>query len=199
MEQQSLTKTQQRVLDFICQEIRCTGRSPSMREIQTEFDYKSPHTALFHVNNLVETGYLTRGYGHRGLQLTEPEGLALAGTVAAGSPIEAIEQQDERLDLGGLSRDGHFALRVRGESMIEEHIADGDHVIVRKQQTCVDGDLVVARIGEEATLKRFYREPKRRRIRLEPANSTMESIFCRSEDLTIEGIVVGVLRLMGTR
>ncbi|MCH2201621.1 MAG: transcriptional repressor LexA [Fuerstiella sp.] len=199
MEQQALTKTQQRVLDFIRREIRSAGRSPSMREIQAEFDYKSPHTALFHVNNLVKTGYLTRGFGHRGLQLIRPEGLALAGTVAAGSPIEAIEQQDERLDLEGLSRDGHFALRVRGESMIEEHIADGDHVIVKKQGTCVDGDLVVARIGDEATLKRFYREPKRRRIRLEPANSTMTAIFCRSEDVTIEGVVVGVLRLMGTQ
>jgi repressor LexA len=81
--------------------------------------------------------------------------------------------------------------------MIEEAIADGDFVVVRKQETCTDGDLVVARIGEDATLKRFYREPKKRRIRLQPANSGMEPIFCRAEDVAIEGIVVGVVRLMG--
>lgn len=197
MEQQPLTNIQARVLGFIREEIRSTGRSPSMREIQAEFGYGSPHTAQFHVNNLVEAGYLHRGAGHRGLQLLEPRGLRLAGTVAAGSPIEAIEEQDEQLDLGGFSEDDHFVLRVRGESMIEECIADGDHVIVRKQETCVDGDLVVARIGDDATLKRFFRDRKKRRIRLQPANSAMEPIYCRAEDLTIEGVVVGVIRLMG--
>ena len=199
MERQSLTKTQQRVLDFIRREIGSTGRSPSMREIQEEFTYRSPHTAQFHVNNLVEAGYLTREFGHRGLKLTDLKGLPLVGTVAAGSPIEAIEQQDERINLGALVEEGHFALRVRGESMIEEHIADGDHVVVKKQKTCADGDLVVARIGDEATLKRFYRESRKRRIRLQPANSAMAPIFCRAEDVTIEGVVVGVLRLMGSR
>ena len=81
--------------------------------------------------------------------------------------------------------------------MIEEWIADGDHVVVRKQETCSDGDLVVARIGDDATLKRLYREPEKRRIRLQPANAAMEPIFCRAEDMTIEGVVVGVIRLMG--
>jgi repressor LexA len=199
MEQQPLTDIQTRVLDFIRLEIRSTGRAPSMREIQAEFGYKSPHTAQFHVNNLVEAGYLHRGSGHRGLQLTESEGIRLAGTVAAGFPIEAIEERDERINLNGFSGDDHFALRVRGESMIDECIADGDLVIVRKQSTCVDGDLVVARIGDDATLKRFYRDRQKRRIRLQPANSNMEPIFCKADDVTIEGIVVGVIRLMGAR
>jgi len=201
MQRQQLTKIQDRVLNFVCDEIRSTGRSPSIREIQAEFGYASPHTAQFHVNNLVDAGVLRRGAGHRGLQLAEPvqsvEGLRLAGTVAAGFPIEAIEQQDEHINLGAFASDSHIALLVRGKSMIEECIADGDHVIVRKQTTCADGDLVVARIGDEATLKRFHREPKKRRIRLQPANSAMKPIFCRPEDLTIEGVVVGVVRLMG--
>lgn len=198
-EQRSLTDVQARVLSFVAGQIRSTGRSPSLREIQAEFRYGSPHTALFHVNNLVEAGYLRRQAGHRGLQLVESTGIRLAGIVAAGPPIEAIEDQEERIDLSGFSDENHFALRVRGESMIEEAIADGDMVVVRKQETCTDGDLVVARIGDEATLKRFYREPNKRRIRLQPANSSMEPIYCRAEDMTIEGIVVGVVRLMGNR
>ncbi len=192
-----LTDIQMRILDYIRREIRLTGRAPSMREIQKEFDYASPHTPQFHVNNLVDAGYLTRGAGHRGLQLVEPKGLRLAGTVAAGVPIEAIEEHDERIDFGSFSDEDHFVLRVSGESMIEECIADGDHVIVRKQETCDEGDLVVARIGDEATLKRFYRDRQKRRIRLQPANSTMEPIFCRAKDVKIEGVVVGVIRLMG--
>jgi repressor LexA len=191
----TLTKAQLRVLEFIRREISSSGRSPSMREIQAEFDYASPHTPQFHVSNLIEAGYLERGTG---LQLVG-QGLRLVGTVAAGPPIEAIEEQGEQIDLRGFSNEDHFALRVRGESMIEECIADGDHVVVRKQSTCVDGDLVVARIGDEATLKRFYREQKKRRIRLQPANSTMKPIFCRAEELTIEGVVVGVIRLMGAQ
>ena len=193
----SLTAIQTRVLEFIRSEIHSTGRSPSMREIQAEFGYRSPHTPKFHVDRLVDAGYLRREPGHRGLQLMESQGLRLAGTVAAGPPIEAIEEQNERIDVGSFSDDNHFALRVRGDSMIEECIADGDHVIVRKQATCDDGDLVVARVGEDATLKRFYRERRKRCIRLQPANSGMKPIFCQADDVTIEGVVVGVIRLMG--
>ena len=167
-----------------------------MREIQAEFGYGSPHTPQFHVNKLVAAGYLRREPGHRGLQLLESRGLRLLGTVAAGPPIEAIEQEGECIDVSGFSDDNHFALRVCGDSMIEECIADGDHVIVRKQATCENGDLVVARIGDEATLKRFYRERQKRRIRLQPANSGMKPIFCKANDVVIEGVVVGVIRLM---
>ena len=194
---ESLTKAQVRVLEFIRETINNSGRSPSMREIQERFSYASPHTALFHVNNLVDRGYLHREHGHRALRLTEDRGIRLVGTVAAGPPIEAIEDAEERIDLDGFSDDKHFALRVRGDSMIEECITDGDHVVVRKQSTCDEGDLVVARIQDEATLKRFYSEPKKKRVRLEPANSSMQPIFCRVNDVTIEGIVVGVFRLMG--
>lgn len=194
---QPLTESQMRVLEFIRTAIRSTGRAPTMREIQDEFGYKSPRTPHFHVENLIEAGYLSRSVGHRGLRLTGPQGLKLAGTVAAGVPIEAIEEQGERIDLSSFAEENHFVLRVQGDSMIEEQIADGDHVVVRKQSTCADGDLVVARIGDEATLKRFYRDRQKKRIRLQPANSSMKPIYCRPEEVTIEGLVVGVFRLMG--
>ena len=190
----TLTKVQLRVLEFLRSEIRSSGRSPTMREIQAEFGYASPHTPQYHIKKLIEAGYLQRGTS---LEFVE-QGLRLAGIVAAGSPIEAVEEHDERIDLRGFSDEDHIALRVRGESMVEECIADGDYVVVRKESTCEEGDLVVARIGDEATLKRFYREPWKRRIRLQPANSTMKPIYCRAEDLTIEGVVVGVIRLMGS-
>lgn len=199
MGQPPLTDIQARILEFVRDEIRSSGRAPTMREIQVAFGYQSPHTAQFHVNKLIKAGYLRRGEGHRALQLVRPAGISLIGTVAAGSPIEAIEEQDEHIDLAGFEDDKHFALKVRGDSMIEECIADGDHVVVRKQTTCTDGELVVARIGEEATLKRFYHERKQDRIRLQPANSGMQPIFCRTEDVTIEGVVVGVIRLMDPR
>lgn len=191
-----LTDIQARVLEFIHAEIRSSGRSPTMREIQAAFGYQSPHTPLFHVNNLIRAGYLRRGEGHRALQLVRPPGIAVIGTVAAGTPIEAVEQHDEHIDLGGFQDGAHYALTVRGESMIDECIADGDHVVVRNQTTCRDGELVVARIGDEATLKRFHLEPDRNRIRLQPANCSMEPIFCNTTDVTIEGVVVGVIRLM---
>ena len=122
--------------------------------------------------------------------------------VSAGFPSPADDFKEIRISLDKelvKNPEATFYARVSGESMIEEHIADGDHVVVRKQETCADGDLVVARIGDEATLKRFYRESRKRRIRLQPANSAMAPIFCRAEDVTIEGVVVGVLRLMGSR
>ncbi len=194
-----LTRVQARVLEFIRREMRETGRSPSLSEIQAAFGYASPHTARFHVTNLVKAGYLRRQPGHRGLQPAQSPGLPLAGMVAAGVPIEAVEQQDEQIDLTDFSDGNHFALRVRGDSMIEDAIADGDLVVVRRQNTCADGDLVVARMDHEATLKRFYREPRKRRIRLQPANAAMQPIYCRPEDVVIEGVVVGVIRLMGSR
>lgn len=200
-----LTPIQTRIFEFVRSHIMSNGRPPTLREIQAEFDYASPHTPQFHVRNLVKAGYLIQEKGHRGLRLAEAEyandeqtvaGVRLVGMVAAGSPIEAIEQHDQRLNLNGFSDEDHFALKVRGESMIEECITDGDHVIVRRQTTCTDGDLVVARIGEEATLKRFFHDPEKQRVTLEPANSSMQPIHYRATDVQVEGVVVGVVRLM---
>ena len=138
---------------------------------------------------------ITRESGmSRAIQLTEPlnrMALPLHGRIAAGSPIQAIEQQDH-VDFGPLFEgEGQFCLRVAGNSMIDAQIADGDYVVVRKQRTARDGEIVVALLnGEEATLKRFFKEPNR--VRLEPANSTMQPIY--SAHVDILGVVSGVIR-----
>ncbi len=190
----ALTKVQTAVLGFVREELG-RGRSPTIREIAEHFGQRTTSSAHLHVRNLERAGFLKRGYGHRSIELVREKthGLRLLGTVAAGSPIEAVEQQ-ELIEVGTqYQNDDHYVLRVRGDSMIEDCIADGDYVVVRKQQTCVNGDLVVARLDGDVTLKRFYRE--KRRIRLQPANRTMKPIYCR--DVAIEGVVVGVHRVMG--
>jgi repressor LexA len=118
-------------------------------------------------------------------------GMPLAGVIAAGRPIEAIEQE-ERIDFRDIfGKPGLFALEVKGDSMIEDQIAEGDYVVVKKQDTARDGQIVVALLGDgEATLKRFYREKSR--VRLEPANPTMKPIYSRN--VRIMGVVVGVVR-----
>ena len=120
--------------------------------------------------------------------------LPLLGRIAAGRPLEAVEER-ETLSLGDFARGGNsFALQVKGSSMIEDHIMDGDFVVCEQTQVANAGDIIVALIGgEEATLKRFYREPAGK-IRLQPANSEMEPIFVAASDLKIQGRVIGVLR-----
>jgi repressor LexA len=131
----------------------------------------------------------------RAIQLADfPRGrttLPLVGQIAAGRPVLAV-QQDESVDFANLfEAEDHYCLKVKGESMIEDQIADGDFVVVRKQETCRNGEIVVALVdGQEATLKKFYRE--RDRIRLEPANSTMKPIY--SDNVQVMGVVVGVVR-----
>lgn len=190
-----LTPKQIEVLEFVRAEFRRHGRSPSIREIARHLGHNTNSSAQLHVQNLVAAGHLIKEDGRRGLQLAEPisKGLRLLGVVAAGPPIEVFEQED-RVEIGTqYDEDRHFVLRVQGDSMIEDFIADGDYVVVRKQSTCENGELVVARMDGEVTLKRFYREKKR--IRLQPANQTMKPIYCR--DVEIEGVVVGVHRVMG--
>jgi repressor LexA len=190
-----LTKSQVVVLEFIRSEFQRHNRAPTIREIAGYLGHNTPSSAQLHVRNLVTAGYLERGQGHRALSLTEvvPKGLQLLGIVAAGPPIQVCEQ-DERIEIGGQYNDEtHFALKVQGDSMIDDCIASGDYVVVRKQGTCENGDLVVARVDGEVTLKRFYREKKR--VRLQPANSSMKPIYCR--EVEIEGVVVGVHRVMG--
>ena len=132
----------------------------------------------------------------RAIQLTDhsqlrPTAMRLAGQIAAGSPVQAIENEDT-VDFSGLfGADDQYCLRVKGDSMIEDHIAEGDYVVVEKTNSCKDGDIVVALIeGQEATLKRFFRESDR--IRLEPANSSMKPIYTNNVDIL--GVVSGVIR-----
>ncbi|QDU62324.1 LexA repressor [Planctomycetes bacterium Pan216] len=191
-----LTQRQQEVYDLIAEKIRSRGYGPTVREIATVFSIKSPNGVMCHLQALEKKGLIKREPNmSRAISLVEDEamapGIPLAGVIAAGSPIETYEQT-ERIDFGDLfSSESHYALQVRGQSMIEDHIDEGDYVIVHKQETARNGQIVVALVdGEETTLKRFYKEQGR--FRLEPANSEMESIY--ADQVDILGIVVGVIR-----
>jgi repressor LexA len=190
-----LTARQKAIYDFIKHKILNRGYGPTVREIGTGFKIKSPNGVMCHLKALEKKGLITReAHMSRAIQICEPltkMSLPLAGRIAAGSPLMAIEQ-NETIDFSGLfGSDNQFCLKVTGNSMIEAQIADGDYVVVKKQRTCRDGDIVVALVnGEDATLKRFYKESNR--VRLEPANSTMQPIY--SSKVEIMGVVTGVIR-----
>jgi repressor LexA len=193
--QQQLTTRQREVYDFIRSKIFARGYGPTVRETADEFGIKSPNGVMCHLRALEKKRMIRREPNmSRAIQLVDDgpsdTGMPLAGVIAAGRPIEAIEQED-RIDFRDLfGKSGLFALEVRGESMIEDQIADGDYVVVKKQETARDGQIVVALIDGDATLKRFFREGGR--IRLEPANRAMKPIYARN--VRIMGVVVGVVR-----
>jgi repressor LexA len=195
---ENLTKRQQAVYEFIRDKIRGRGYGPTVREIGKHFRISSPNGVVCHLKALEKKGLITREQKmSRAIQLAaepiEERGLPLAGRIAAGVLHEAIEQ-DERVDFADVfdARDKNlFVLEVNGDSMIDDQIADGDYVVVRRQRTARRGQIVVALTEEnEATLKRWY--PEKRRIRLEPANSTMKPIYVKNA--RVLGVVVGVVR-----
>ncbi|MGQ9635266.1 MAG: transcriptional repressor LexA [Bryobacteraceae bacterium] len=206
----ALTRRQKQVLDFIAQFVETHGYSPSYQEIAEGLGLGSLATVHKHIHALETKHYLKRGFNRsRSLDLTQKylqleqrwqaaSGSAaqvpLLGRIAAGSPVEAVENPEE-LDLGTLaSHPGTFALQVRGDSMIEDHICDGDVVLVEPSSEVHDGEIVVALIGgQEATLKRFYREPGGM-VRLQPANASMQPILVPLSELQIQGRVLAVLR-----
>jgi len=197
----ALTKRQKEIYDFVRDFIEGKGYSPSLQEIGRHFDLSAVATVHKHVSNLVDKGLLRRGRNqNRSLEVVAsgpPVGvreLPLYGYVAAGQPIEAIATP-ERLPvpeaLAGKGRT--YVLRVRGDSMIDEQVRDGDLVIVEERNTASDGEMVIALLhGDEVTLKKFYRE--RGRVRLQPANSEMAPIFVLEDHLRIQGVVVGLMR-----
>lgn len=192
---ESLTTRQRAIYNFIKDKILNRGYGPTVREIGAGFKISSPNGVMCHLRALEKKGLITReAHMSRAIQISEPltkTSLPLAGRIAAGSPLMAIEQHDT-VDFSSLfGSDNQFCLKVTGNSMIEAQIADGDYVVVKKQKTCREGDIVVALVnGEEATLKRFYKEHNR--IRLEPANSSMQPIY--SSDVQVLGVVTGVIR-----
>ncbi len=193
-----LTRRQREVYEFIRQKIHSRGYGPTVREIGRHFNIRSPNGVMCHLRALERKGLITREPNmSRAIMLTAEaprgSGLPLLGQIAAGVLHEAIQQQEE-LDLGALfSGENLVALQVRGDSMIEDQIADGDYVILRRQETAQPGQIVVALTDEgEATLKRWYPEPENRRIRLEPANAAMEPIYVKNA--RVLGVVVGVVR-----
>lgn len=192
-----LTKRQKEVFEFIRDKIDNRGYGPTVREIGEYFDIRSPNGVMCHLKALEKKGLITREPNmSRAIQLSDAvladKGLPLIGQIAAGSLTEAIEDSERfSFEEWFPTKKNHFALRVKGESMIEAQIADGDLVICRKTKTAHKGDIVVAMTDDgEATLKYWF--PEANRIRLQPANSSMKPIYAR--DVQVLGVVTGVVR-----
>jgi repressor LexA len=197
-----LTKRQRQILDYIESFIESYGYSPSFEEIAEHFGYSSLATVHEHLTNLEIKGLLRKNYNRsRSLELVRSEPAAIAvelpllGTVAAGLPIEAVLEHETVAVPHDMLRSGrNYVLRVRGDSMVDEQIRDGDYIIVNSRQTAENGEMVVALInGESATVKKFFRE-KKGRIRLQPANPTMLPFYYDESEVEIQGIVVAVIR-----
>jgi repressor LexA len=193
-----LTVRQREIYDFIQDKIESRGYGPTVREIGQAFEIRSPNGVMCHLKALEKKGLIKReGFSARAIQLLDHRpssaSLPMLGVVAAGSPTEAVAQ-DERLDFKEMFGDpNYYALRVRGQSMIDNHIDDGDFVVIRKQEQAQNGERVVAMIDDEVTLKKFYRD--RNRIRLEPANEAMDPIIVNDPNgVRILGVLVGVIR-----
>lgn len=200
MEKEKLTKKQTEILEFVTGYIREYGYAPSYREVADHFGISSTATVHEHIKNLEKKGYLTSDDGARSISVEEKvlravDALLLPfkGLITAGQPIEAVET-DETIEVpeSMVSKiEDTYALRVKGESMIDDGILSGDVVIVERNPAPRDGQTVVALLdGEFATLKRYYKE--KGRIRLQPANSTMKPIY--ATDVTVQGVVRAVLR-----
>jgi repressor LexA len=203
-----LTKRQQEIFDFIRKYSAKYGYPPTVRDIGKAVGLASSSTVHAHLANLEKIGLLRRDPSKpRAIELLDRavdravesvrgivggDRLPLLGSVAAGQPILAEENIDEYVPVPELAGggEGRYLLRIRGDSMLEAGILEGDYVVVRPQETARDGDVVVALLGEEATVKRFFREDGH--IRLQPENATMEPI--RSKEAKVLGRVVGLLR-----
>ena len=192
---QELTSRQQEVLDFVCRFREEQGCPPSLREISDYIGTKGTATALAHLEALKRKGYISRRVGSRGIALTlkagAPASVPIVGTVRAGQPELAVEdiQGYVSIDPAWLKGEHNFLLRVKGDSMVEAGIYDGDLALIAPQQSAENGQIVVAMIEGEATLKRFFRE--RGCIRLQPENKHLLPIILRSGEA--EPLVVGRL------
>ena len=203
----AITRRQRQVYDYISRFVAEKGYSPSFEEIGDGLGLSSLATVHKHISNLEKKGLLTRDYNKsRSIDLLPPKGrlkqamsvntsivLPVMGRIAAGQPIEAVENP-ETISLADFVRAREvFVLEVRGESMQDEHILDGDYVLVEKTKVAHPGDIVVALVdGTDATLKRFYREGDN--IRLQPSNVNMQAIIVPAASVAIQGRVIGVLR-----
>lgn len=198
---EKLTRRQREILDFLVSMVREKGRFPSYREIGRRFRLRSPATVSQHLGALARKGYLLRE-GARWLvspEVREDLGIPVVGRVAAGSPITAVEHLEGRLSLERhYPHDTHFAVRVKGDSMVGAGIREGDYVVVREQATAENGETVVAYLGEdqEVTVKVFYR--RNRRFELEPRNPDHETLVVLRKDpwFRIGGRVVGLVRVL---
>ena len=198
-----LTRRQKEILDFVDAFLGERGYAPSFEEIAAAFGYSSLATVHEHLSNLERKGYIRKSYNEsRSIELLSEDGansaldLPLLGNVAAGLPIEAIEQRESLSPPADMIRKGrdNFVLRVEGDSMIDEQIRDGDYIVVSSQAIAEEGEMVVALVGgDSATVKKLYRDGPDR-IRLQPANPEVEPIVADARDVAIQGVVVGVIR-----
>ena len=198
-----LTPRQAEILAYITEYSEARGYAPTLQEIGEKFGLSSVATVHKHISNLVEKGYLRRerrnasrdldvvgqGGGSRGLAR-----VPLLGTVAAGLPIEALDDQEEiNLPEEWLGKGRTFALRVRGDSMIEEQIRDGDTVVVEARETARNGETIIALVdGDSVTVKQYYREGAQ--VRLQPANPAVPVLKLPEDRVRVQGVVIGVLR-----
>jgi repressor LexA len=197
-----LTERQRDVLNFISSRIESDGVAPTLQEIADAFGFRSTASAQKHVAHLERKGFLQREkHQKRGLVLSRAVAntvpatdLPLFGVVAAGAPIESIPDEEQISVPADFLRAGdHYVLRVRGDSMIGDGVHDGDLVVVQRAENATDGEMVVALLGDEVTLKRIYREDPSN-IRLQPANPTLPTLIVPAAEVQVQGIVVGLLR-----
>jgi repressor LexA len=204
----ALTKRQKEVLDYLVAFLNKHGYSPSFEEIAHAMKLTSLATVHKHLSTLEKKGFVRRGYNQsRSIEILQlpksvkeqvierhTSSLPLAGLIAAGRPLEALEHR-ETISLADFARGQNtFVLQVKGDSMREDHILDGDYIVVEQTQVANAGEIVVALIsGEEATVKRYHREAGGK-VRLQPANSQMAPIIVPAADVKIQGRVIGVLR-----
>ena len=197
-----LTPRQAEILAYVTEYSEERGYAPTLQEIGDRFGLSSVATVHKHVSHLVEKGYLKRERRNasRDIAVVGGDGgslvaVPLLGTVAAGLPIEAVAEQEEiALPESWLGRGRTYALRVRGDSMIDEQIRDGDTVVVEARETARNGETVIALVdGESVTLKQYHRESGGR-VRLQPANPAVPVLILPEERVRIQGVVVGVLR-----
>lgn len=199
---QPLTRRQREILDFLTEFIERHGYSPSLEEVGRRFGLSSLATVHKHLTNLQEKGFIKRAWNRsRSVELV-PTGAAgraieipLQGYVAAGDPIEAVVSPETVAVPENLTGSRTtYALRVRGQSMIDEQIRDGDYIIVTSRETAADGEMVIALIGgESATMKKLYREEDGL-LRLQPANASLAPMYFPADEVQVQGIVVGVMR-----
>jgi repressor LexA len=201
MVEMNLTKRQQEIFDFVKKYVGEHGYPPTVRDIGKAIGLASSSTVHAHLANLERLGVLRRDptkpraievLKDKAREVVAPNGLPVVGQVAAGQPILADENIEEYVPVPGIAGgdDGEFVLRVKGDSMKDAGILEGDFVIVRRQETATDGDIVVALVGEEATVKRFFRENDH--VRLQPENEALEPI--RTREAQVLGRVVGLCR-----
>jgi repressor LexA len=208
MSLEQASEIQRRMYDFIATYMRSEGMPPTNREIGRELNIASTGHVDYHLTMLEKKGLISRqAKKSRGIKLTKQthEGIPVIGTIAAGEPLDIYSDATESVDVSSnfTETDNSYALVVRGRSMIEDHICDGDYVVIKPQSTCQNGDIVVAvhmqeGVSGSATLKRFFQEKEHDRVRLQPANSELDPILISKSvwdrEWQIQGKVVAIFR-----